>query len=147
MYEQQRQQQPQPAQPDVYAVPGRSSIIDTINPSTGRTAICGHTEAEVRAREPRAVRMTYADWQAAAVARQQGPIVWEATTREQYHEMLEILPPAVWIGGAFMVGEPMDHCFATGRPRFSAYWQRSGGEYVTASRPLTVAEFKKEIGR
>lgn len=130
--------------PDVYAIPGKASIIDQINPATGRTCILGQTEAEVRAREPRAVRMTWDAWQAAAVARQQTPIAWEATTAAQYDEMLNVLPPAAWIGGAFLVGEACDHCLQTGRPRFEAYWQR-GGAYLVASRPITIAELRQQL--
>jgi hypothetical protein len=55
--------------------------------------------------------------------------------------MLNILPPIAWNGWAFMVGEPDDHCAATGRPRFRGYRMR-GNVYEVASRPLTVAEFK-----
>lgn len=131
-------------QSDVYAVPGRHSIIDTINPQTGLTAICGHTAAQVQAREPLAVRMTWDAWTAAAIARQSSPIVWLSTTADRYDEMLNVLPPAMWRGGAFLVGEPMDHDVATGRARYSAYWQR-GGAYFEASRPITVAEMRAEL--
>jgi hypothetical protein len=129
---------------DVWAVPGQNHILDVINPETGLTAINGDDSAAVTAREPNAVRMSWSDWQAAAIERQREPAEWKATTRERYHEMLEILPPALWIGGGFLVGEPMDHDFATGAPRFSAYLERHGS-YLTSSRPLTATEFRKEV--
>jgi len=131
---------------EVYAVPGQNSIIDTINPDTGLTSVYGRTEADVLEREPGAVRMTWEAWQAAAVARQQTPIRWEITTERKYQEMLEVLPPAYWSGGAFLVGEPWDHCMATGRPRFAAYVERSG-RYYTANRPVTMTELKAEMSR
>jgi len=88
------------------------------------------------------------------VARAQDtPIKWTRTTKAKYWEMLEVLPPALWIGGAFLVGEPTDHHATSGQPRFQAYWERgtSGRPYekgyFAASRPMTCAELKKEIGR
>ncbi len=135
---------PRPASVEVWAIPGKHSIIDEIIESTGLTRYYQHTPAEVLAREPLAVRMTWADWTAAAIARQQTPIVWQLTDEATYYEMLEVLPPAMMAGGAFLVGEPMDHDVATGAPRFSAFRQR-GNTYETASRPLTCAELRAEL--
>lgn len=129
---------------EVYAVPGHNNIIDTINHQTGLSRFSGQTQAEVMAREPAAVRMTWEAWKAAVSARQRTPITWEPSTAEQYDEMLNVLPPAMWVGGAFLVGEPMDHDVMDGQPRFSAYWQRASGYYV-ASRPLTRAELRAEL--
>ena len=129
---------------EVWAVPGENHIIDTINPSTGLTTIFGKDAATVLAQEPNAVRMTWEAWRTEASARQQTPIHWEPTTEQQYREMLNVLPPAKWIGGAFLVGEPWDHDFATGRPRFAAYWHRHDA-YLVASRPLTRIELDKEV--
>ncbi len=130
-----------PDNPDVYAIPGQNHIIDTINPQTDLTSVYGKTEAEVHAQEPLAVRMTWEQWRTAAVARQQTPITWTQVTEGKYQEMLEVLPPAYWSGGAFLVGEPWDHCFATGAPRFAAYIERAG-RFYTASRPMTVKELR-----
>jgi hypothetical protein len=136
---------------EVYAIPGHHNIIDGINPDTGLTCVNGDTAEQVAAREPLAVRMTWEAWRAEQIARQQTPIAWQPSTRAQYHEMLNVLPPALWIGGAFLVGEPMDHSHATGAPRFTAYKQTGSSEdfarYWVASRPLTVAEFRAELGR
>jgi len=130
---------------DVYAVPGKNSIIDTINPETGLTSVYARTEAEVLELNPGAKRMTWDEWQSAAIARQQTRIEWHPTTAEQYDEMLNVLPPARWAKGSFLVGEASDHCLATGRPRFAAYRQ-IGDNYFVASRPLTVNEWASEIG-
>lgn len=143
---------------EVYAVPGAHSLIDVIDPSTGLTWVNGHTEAEVQARDPLAVRMAWADWQRAESASQRTPITWERSTHAKYHEMLNILPPAAWIGGAFLVGEPYDHDVMTGQPRFQGYWERVGpGDrggwdargalyvYLVASRPMTIAELHREL--
>lgn len=131
---------------ELYAVPGRNTIIDEINPATGLTYYCGETGDQVRARYPEAVRMTITDWTAAVIARQATPIVWESTTAEAYRRMLEVLPPALWIGGAFLVGEPMDHAVADGAPRFTAFWHH-GTEFLIASRPLTRLELRAELAR
>ncbi len=133
---------------DAYAVPGEHWIVDVIDPDSGLTAVCGSTADEIRAKYPTAERIAIADWQAARAAEQDAPITWARTTRAKYHEMLEILPPALWIGGAFLVGEPFDHHATTGRPRFAAYWHRGAalpwfeGSYFVASRPLTRPELR-----
>lgn len=127
--------------PDVYANPGEDHLIDTIDPTTGLTSVFGSTEADIRERHPRAQRISWETWRAQAAARQQTPIVWTETTPAQYDERLNVLPPALWRGGAFLVGEPTDHDLSTGQPRFAADWHR-GNHYVTASRPLTCAELR-----
>jgi len=137
---------------EVYAVPGKHSIIDSIDPKTGLTQVYGHTEDEVRAREPLAVRMLWEDWRKAESARQHTPITWQETTRAKYWEMLEVLPPALWIGGFFLVGEPYDHDMDTGAPRFQAYQQighedTGGARYFVASRPMTRAELRAAVER
>jgi hypothetical protein len=129
----------------LYAVPGAHNIIDTINPHTGRTSVLGQTFEEVLAREPLAVCLTWEEWKAQQIERQQSPIRWAETTEPKYREMLEVLPPAFWVRGLFLVGEAMDHDYATGRPRFTAYWHRSTAaglfdRYLVASRPMTIAE-------
>lgn len=130
------------ARTECYAVPGAHSVIDTIR-EDGLTFCMGHTEAEVLARYPGAVRMTQAAWHEAQVALQAAePLVWEPTTEEQYTESLEVLPPAYWHDGVFCVGEPMDHSYATGRPRFTTY-REIHGAYTVASRPMTIAEVKE----
>lgn len=136
---------------DAYAIPGEHSIIDVIDPETGLTAVLGQTYAEVQVRYPKAERTTVDAWTTRRAAEQDTPIVWTRTTRAKYWEMLEVLPPALWIGGAFLVGEPTDHHASTGRPRFAAYWQRGSSEdstrYLVASRPLTRAELRAEVRR
>lgn len=62
------------------------------------------------------------------------------TTEARYREMLEVLPPAVWTGLGFLVGEPHDHN-AEGQPRFACFVQR-GDKFFEVSRALTVAEFR-----
>lgn len=92
------------------------------------------------------VRMTWAAWKAAVVARQQAvPLTWEPSSHAQYHEMLNILPPALWLGGGFLVGEPTDGDMATGQPRFQGYLETSAGQYLASSRPMTRAELRAVI--
>jgi hypothetical protein len=128
----------------VFAVPGEQSIIDSADPDTGIGGYSGETLDQIRQRYPGAVLMDWADWTAAASARQQTPIVWEPTTHAQYMRMLEVLPPIDWSGGAFLVGEPSDHDFATGRPRYQAF-REQGGQCFASSRPLTRAELRAEL--
>jgi len=129
--------------PDVYAVPGEDSVIDTIRPD-GLTSVLGESFEQVRARHPAAVRMTWATWRAAAIERQRAPIHWQPTTADKYMEMLEVLPPIEWRSGAFLVGEPIDHCHATGRPRFQAYRQIDDRFYAS-NRAITVLELRAEL--
>lgn len=131
---------------DCFAVPGERTIIDGIHPHTGRSIIHGHTLDQIRERYPGAVVITWDTWSAEQAARQNTPIHWDPTTEQQYHDMLGILPPAAWERGIFLVGEPADHSFSTGRPRYHAYRQR-GATYTTSSRPITVAEFRAEVSR
>lgn len=130
----------------VWAVPGANFIIDRIHPETGLTLCFQRDEASVLAEYPTAVRMSADDWTTAQAERQHTPITWEPSTAEQYDEMLGCLPPAYWAGGAFLVGEPSDHDYNNGRPRFQAYWHRHGA-YLSSSRPVTIAEMKAELNQ
>jgi hypothetical protein len=129
---------------DCYAVPGASWMIDAIHPVSGRTWYGGHaTLAEVRASSPDyagAVRMTIEEFLNAKVQKQRTPIRWDATTQAVFDHMLECLPPELWLDGGFLVGEPSDHCAATGKPRFAGFRQR-GEVYERTNRPVTKAEF------
>jgi hypothetical protein len=64
-------------------------------------------------------------------------------TEERYDEMLGILPPALWVGKGFLVGEPYDHrkCKITGKiaPTYAAFFN-AFGRYFEGDA-LTVAEF------
>lgn len=136
---------------DVYAVPGERSIIDWINPVDGLSFVCHETEEEIRRRYPNAQRMSWETWQAEVSKQQRTPITWHHTTQHEYQRMLEVLPPALWIGGAFLVGEPDDHDVQTGQPRFAAYWRRGScpeyAQYYRASRALTGRELREQIGQ
>lgn len=123
------------------AVPGQDSLIDIVGPD-GRTAINRETLEEVRKRHPHAELMTIEQFFNDKAARQEIPLIWEDTDKETYDSMLNCLPPARWIGGAFLVGEPMDHHAITGRARFSAFKQE-GEKYYASNRPLTIAEFEQ----
>lgn len=125
---------------DCYAVPGSDSLIDMIG-LDGLTVHYGKTAADIAAQEPEAVRMSVTDWLKAKAERQHTPITWDPTTAEKYQDMLEVLPPAMWGGDAFLVGEPDDHDASTGEPRFQAYRKR-GDLFWVASRPMTRAELR-----
>ena len=68
----------------------------------------------------------------------------EAVTADRYREMLEVLPPARWIGGAFLVGEAMSHD-DNGQPRYAYYFRR--GDKHFHGPDLTVPEFEAKHGK
>jgi hypothetical protein len=117
------------------------TIIDVVNPDTGRTGIYSKDLDECRKEYPDAQLMTIQDWCEQKAKRQDTPVVLEPTTRREYWNMLEVLPPACMMLGCFLVGEPYDHHAGTGAPRFAAYFQ-VGNSYSKANRPMTVKEFK-----
>lgn len=131
---------------DCIAVPGHNNIVDTINPVTGLTWYYGKTLEEVRQREgdEKAELMTIDAFCEAKGKRQNTPITWTETTEAIFTEMLEVLPPAAWHHGGFLVGEPMDHDALTGKPRYQAF-KEIDGKFYAASRAMTVIEFNKEI--
>jgi hypothetical protein len=65
-------------------------------------------------------------------------------TEERFDEMLEILPPALWLAKGFLVGEPFDHrsCSVTNtvRASYAAFFQHKGKFYEGDN--MTVPEFK-----
>lgn len=128
-----------------FTVPGDSHIIDMINPITGLSWINGDNLEQVQARCPGAVIMSFDDYMKALDQRENTPIAWNETTEEQYDYALDVLPPAYMGNLGFLVGEPMDHFSADGRPRYEGY-RRINGKYLVSSRPLTIAEFKA-VGR
>lgn len=70
---------------------------------------------------------------------------WLSTTASRYDEMLNVLPPAEWKSGMFLVGEAMSHD-DDGSPYYTVY-SRADGKYTVGSRPITVAEFNTLLGR
>lgn len=124
-----------------FAIPGALSIVDCINPHTGRSWINKESLDEIRLRYPGAEIVSLAEWSKEKAALQDRPVEWSETTEEQYFEQLEVLPPACMHGGGFLVGEPADHHAVTGQPRFAAYLRR-GKRCLTASRAMTRDEFQ-----
>ena len=131
--------------PLCFAVPGEGNIIDSVDPKTRRGHYSGEQLAEVRVRYPGAVLMPLHEWIAAKSAQQDTPGVWSPIEEDRFQEMLNVLPPAAWHGGAFLVGEATDHHAASGRPRFTCYRER-GEEFAEYSRPMTHKEFVAEFG-
>lgn len=78
----------------------------------------------------------------AGLQRLRVPVSWVDITRDRYHEMLNVLPPAAWVGGDFLVGEAVDDCPLTGRVRFAMFREVAGGRFLESSRAVTVAEFR-----
>jgi hypothetical protein len=64
-------------------------------------------------------------------------------SEERYDEMLGVLPPTVWVGKGFLVGEPHDHrkCKITGKtaPTYAVFFAAFGRYYE--GDPMTVNEF------
>jgi hypothetical protein len=122
-----------------FAEPGADSMIDLIDPTTGRSICCNENLEQIRLRYPTAEIVEVAHFLVQKAHRQDTPIEWTEVTEDQYEDMLNVLPPAFWERGLFLVGEPSDHHAISGRPRFAAYRQ-AGGKYFTASRPMMVGE-------
>lgn len=128
---------------DCFAVRG-ITMIDTLNPETGLTTIYGRTLEDVQRDYPTAECMTIDEFCRSKAEAQDTPIIWEPTTEERYHEMLEVLPPAAWLANGFLVGEPADHHAMTSQPRYDAF-RVVGTDYQVSSRPLTKKEFLSEV--
>jgi len=127
-----------------YVRPNAHHLIDTIEDATGLTTICNETLEQVRQRYPDAIVVDVDEWCAEKQRQQLAPIEWQETDEETYMEMLEVLPPERWEGGAFLVGEAMDHLASTGEVRYEMH-RRTGGKYLVSSRPVTVAEFESIV--
>lgn len=123
-----------------YARPDSNHLIDVINPDTGLTVYCKESEEQVKVRYPQAYRVGIADFLQSVATKQDSPTQWEEVTEDDYHEMLNVLPPIGMRASGFMVGEPSDHHATSGKPRFSAY-RKNSGKFFRSSRPMTVAEF------
>lgn len=67
--------------------------------------------------------------------------IWMECSQSDYQYGLECLPPAVWIGDTFMVGEPMSHT-EQGAATFTAYLKRDG-KFYCGKQPMTVKEFRR----
>ena len=124
---------------DVFATD--DTIIDFINPETGKTCICGETFEQVQACYPDAKRTTLEAFSTGKGAEQDKPVIWIETTADRYSEMLGVLPPAFMGNFGFLVGEPWDHHAVSGEPRYSAFRYISG-KYIESDRPMTIREFK-----
>jgi len=129
-----------------FAIPGQDGICDVINPRTGLSWHYGHNLEQMREKYPGCEIVNFEDHCKAHAGRQESPIEWEETTAERFNDMLEVLPPAAWHGGGFMVGEPYDHHATSGKPRFQAY-RKKDGKYFAASRPMTFTEFCAIFGK
>jgi hypothetical protein len=71
--------------------------------------------------------------------------LWEETDCETFNEMLEVLPPARWKDGAFMVGECVTHSEAGAL--YDAYVEVDGRFFW---RPAPIhsfdpAQYKREV--
>ena len=126
-----------------FASRSRQTMIDVLHPVTGRTVCYGKTLEDTRAEYPDAEEMSVDDFCAWKATQQRTPITWSETTEAQFTEMLEVLPPALMITDAFLVGEPYDHDAGNGQPRFQGFRQ-IGGRHFAGSRPMTRAEFRAE---
>jgi len=124
-----------------FAIPGEDSIIDLVNPNTGRTWIKGETLEQIRKRYPAAQIVNLKAHCAAGAVRQDSPVTWDEITEEKYWYYLEVVPPVGTDGGNFMVGEAADHHAVTGRARYQAVVAH-GGKYWASSRPMQAVEFR-----
>lgn len=68
--------------------------------------------------------------------------IWREVSEYDYMQALEVLPPAFQRAGAFLVGEPSDHC--TDGPRFAAYLEK-GGRFWHLSEPVTRSDMARIV--
>jgi hypothetical protein len=127
-----------------YASRERSTIIDTIR-ADGLTTYSRMSWEQIKAKYPSAYRTTVDEFCAWKGEQQRTPISWSETTEQVYDEMMGALPPAFWLTNGFLVGEPNDHEADTGEPRFDGF-KHKDGKFYAASRPMTRAEFKRDVG-
>ena len=130
------------------------TLIDTIHPATGLSWCFGKTLEIVQQEYPTAKVVNIDEWCKAKGERQNTPIEWEEVTEARFYDMLNVLPPAAMVPGAFLVGEPTDHHAGNGRPRFQAFKAENGIErtpeavkFFASSRPITHAEFCTLFGK
>lgn len=124
------------------------TVIDFVNPETGKTGCFSKNLEMCRDTYLDAEMMTLGEWCEWKAAQQRTPITWdEEVTEERFYDMLECLPPAAGTKGwrEFLVGEPFDHDALSGEPRFDGF-RHIGGRYFASSRPMTVTEFRAEVG-
>jgi hypothetical protein len=71
-------------------------------------------------------------------------MAWKEVSEKRYDEMLGVLPPALWLGKGFLVGEPHDHrrCRVSRKvmPTYAAFAYAFGRYYE--GDPMTFAEFQ-----
>jgi hypothetical protein len=71
-------------------------------------------------------------------------MAWKEVSEKRYDEMLGVLPPALWLGKGFLVGEPHDHrrCRVSRKvmPTYAAVAYAFGRYYE--GDPMTFAEFQ-----
>ena len=123
------------------------TVIDFVNPSTEKTLYYSKNLETCRETYLDAEMMTLGEWCEWKAAQQRTPIAWEEVTEERFYDMLECLPPAAGTKGwrEFLVGEPYDHDALSGEPRYQGFRRTSSG-YFASSRPMTVTEFRAEVG-
>ena len=81
-------------------------------------------------------------WDAMRADHAAGRVRWVRTTQAMYDAMLNVLPPAWWVAGGFLVGEPYRHD-DEGRAVFAAFTRRADGY---AACYLRLAEFRRLVG-
>lgn len=79
-------------------------------------------------------------WQPLWDAMEANPTAWIPTTEQMYWEMLEVLPPRLMTGSAFLVGEAHHHN-AEGQAVYACFSQ-TGENY--RARYMTAQQFKEE---
>lgn len=70
---------------------------------------------------------------------------WKEIDEARYTEMLEILPPALWLTKGFLVGEPYTHRECKETKQFRAAFTpflSLGGKFFEGDEPMTSPEFR-----
>ena len=71
-------------------------------------------------------------------------MMWKEVTAERYDEQLGVVPPAIYTGDGFLVGEPFDHRTCAVRGVIAATYAAlvQIGDKFYEGPNMTLAEFK-----
>ena len=126
----------------------QATVIDFIHPETEKTLYFSKSRDDLLETYPDVSEMSLGEFMTWKAAQQRTPIAWnEEIPRDRFISALECLPPAAGTDGwrDFLIGEPYDHDALNGEPRYQGY-RRIGKQYFQSSRPITVTEFRAEVG-
>jgi hypothetical protein len=103
-------------------------VIDVVNPTTGKSAINCHSMDDLRDEYPDVRMVTWAEHD--QLHRESWVTPWREVTEDEWHDMLEVLPPSDWhtVNGveSFKMIEHLSGDITTIYARYNGrYWARN----------------------